>query len=97
SGRRAVTSFIHGIELNRAFYFEAVRPIFDRVAPRLRHAAALVGYGSDVLGYDTPESTDHQWGPRLEVFLVPDGFDEQSRNLHEALRRELPVTFRGFS
>jgi hypothetical protein len=56
-----------------------------------------VGYGSDVLGYDTPVSRDHLWGPRLVVFLPPEGFDERRAALHEALRHELPLRFMGYS
>jgi hypothetical protein len=42
------------------------------VAPRLggmRHSAARLGTGSDVLGYDTARSTDHDWGARLAVLV----------------------------
>ena len=62
-------AFVPGLELCEAFYREAVRPILDAGFPGLTHAAALIGDGSDVLGYDTPVSRDHQWGPRLILFL----------------------------
>src|SRR4029453_11518452 len=42
------------------------------VAPGLAgvpHAAALLGNGSEVLGYDDEVSTDHDFGPRVQVFL----------------------------
>jgi len=58
-------SFVPAAELNAGFYAAAVRPLIDGH----RHAAALLGWGSDVLGYDTERSTDHGWGPRLLVFL----------------------------
>src|SRR3954471_19312958 len=61
--------FISGLELNHAYYEEAVRPILNHYAPELAYSAALIGYGSDVLGYDTESSTDHEWGPRLLLFL----------------------------
>lgn len=51
--------FIPGLQLSEAFYREAVRPILDAAFPGLVYAAALIGNGSDVLGYDTPRSTDH--------------------------------------
>ena len=38
----------------------------------LPYAAALVGGGSQVLGYDTPMSTDHDWGPAVTLFLPED-------------------------
>jgi hypothetical protein len=55
-----------GLELCRLFYAEAVRPLLGD----LPHAAARIGGGSDVLGFDTERSTDHDWGPRLELFLA---------------------------
>lgn len=65
--RVAVSRFVPGLELARAFYEEAVAPLLGDVP----HAAALIGWGSDVLGYDTERSTDHGWGPRLQVFVGP--------------------------
>ncbi|HLU36909.1 MAG TPA: hypothetical protein VKZ61_14150, partial [Thermomicrobiales bacterium] len=61
--------FIPGRELSARFYTEAVRPILDAHAAGIPYAAALVGPGSDVLGFDTPRSMDHDWGPRLTLFL----------------------------
>ncbi len=60
------------------FYAEAVRPLLDQEFPGLRYAAALLGPGSEVLGFDTERSTDHDWGPRLQVFL---GADDAERPL----------------
>jgi hypothetical protein len=83
---------VRGIELSRRFYFEAVRPILDRRFSRLEHAAALIGSGSEVLGYDDELSTDHHWGPRVLLFLdEPDAPGE----LDDTLARELPKDFAG--
>ncbi len=57
--------FIPGRELAGAFYGEAVGPLVGDVP----HSAALIGTGSDVLGFDTARSTDHGWGPRVQVFV----------------------------
>jgi hypothetical protein len=54
-----------GIALSRRFYEDAVRPVLGG----RRHAAALLGEGSEVLGFDDGVSTDHDFGPRLQVFL----------------------------
>jgi hypothetical protein len=50
-----------------------------------------------VIGYDTPTSTDHMWGPRMLLFLSPEGFPALSKQVNEALRSHLPYTFRGYS
>ena len=64
------TKFIKGLELSELFYKEAVKPILDNNFPELTYSAALLGNGSDVLGFDTPQSMDHDWGPRLMLFLT---------------------------
>jgi hypothetical protein len=62
-------SFVSGLELATLYYAEAVRPLLDEEFPTLRHTAALIGPGSEVLGFDSARSTDHNWGPRLQLFL----------------------------
>ncbi len=59
-----------GLELSRRFYIEAVRPILDRYHPGLCYTAALIGPGSEVQGWDDEQSTDHHWGPRLQLFIA---------------------------
>ena len=82
-------TFQPSLALNADFYREVVAPI---VAPD-PHAAALLGWGSDVLGYDTDRSTDHGWGPRLQVFVAA-GDVEPVRARVDA---SLPETFRGWA
>lgn len=89
--------FIPGIKLNGRFYQEIVRPLLDRYWPALPHAAALIGYGSDVLGFDTPMSTDHNWGPRLQLFLSEADFDHSAAAVDDILRNNLPAEFLGYS
>ena len=79
--------FVPGIELSRRFYAEVVRPLLD-----VEHSAALVGTGSEVLGYDTERSTDHDWGPRLQVFVSPSDVDSRGADL----AGHLPATFLGY-
>jgi len=90
--------FIPGLKLSELFYHEAVRPLLDRHFPGLPHSAALIGSGSDVIGCDTPRSTDHGWGPRLDLFLPQaDSFDRLRAPIDEMLRSHLPYTFHGYS
>lgn len=88
--------FVPGLELCRVLYVEAVRPLLDEVFPGLRHAAARVGAGSEVLGFDTARSTDHDWGPRLEVFLSPADVDRVGGEVSELLSRRLPKRVLGW-
>src|SRR6516162_2984162 len=70
---RVAGMFRPGLRLAGEFYAEAVRPLLDQEFPGLEYAAGLLGPGSEVLGFDTERSTDHDWGPRLQVFLgAPD-------------------------
>ncbi len=43
-------TFVPGLTLSEAFCREAAKPILDRLFPRLRYSAALLGSGSEVLG-----------------------------------------------
>jgi len=52
-------AFQLGTALAARYYGEVVWPLLDRHAPGLPHAAALIGWGSEVLGFDSPRSTDH--------------------------------------
>jgi hypothetical protein len=88
--------FIPGLELSRLFFAEAVRPLLDGAFPRLRYAAGLLGSGSEVLGFDTEMSRDHDWGPRVDLFLEEDGFDAARSAIDTILRERLPRTFRGY-
>ncbi|MEZ4661881.1 MAG: DUF4037 domain-containing protein [Caldilineaceae bacterium] len=88
---------MQGIELCRQFYWEAVRPILGRRFPNLAHAAALLGPGSEVLGFDDAMSTDHHWGPRCLLFVNEGEHAQFAGPIHNALARELPFSFGGFS
>ena len=90
-------TFVPGLVLAEAFYREAVRPILDAELPSLVHSAALLGYGSDVQGFDSQRSCDHNWGPRCFVFLSEEDCARHAEALRGALRAHLPVTFRGYS
>ncbi|HEX3053876.1 MAG TPA: DUF4037 domain-containing protein [Aggregatilineaceae bacterium] len=90
-----MTPFIPGLQLSELFYQKAVQPILERDFPGLAHSAALIGAGSEVLGFDTEMSTDHGWGPRLLLFLRDD--DSSAETIHETLRQKLPYHFYSYS
>jgi hypothetical protein len=93
--RPMTRDFIPGLELARTFYVEAIRPLLDQQFPGLRHTAALIGPGSEVQGFDSARSTDHDWGPRLQVFLS----DEDARDaagVTRMLTARLAPEFRGY-
>ena len=58
----------------------------------VRHSAALLGFGSDVLGFDTERSTDHGWGPRLQVFVA----ESDVQAVDEVIEAQLPEHYRGW-
>ena len=85
--------FIPGLTLSEGYYREVVAPLMERFDSTLPYSAALMGYGSDVLGYDTATSMDHNWGPRLQVFLDN---EDPIAELDRFFRRSLPKEFLGF-
>jgi len=48
--------FIPGLRLAGEFYTEVVRPLREEAYPGMAYSAALLGWGSDVLGFDGPRS-----------------------------------------
>ena len=91
-----MADFIQGLELSRLFFEEAVRPVLEADFSRLRYSAALLGTGSEVLGFDTEMSTDHGWGPRVDLFLEEADYEAAHADVKDALRRKLPHRFRGY-
>lgn len=88
--------FIPGLKLSQLLFEDAVRPILDQHFPALLYSAALVGPGSEVLGFDTPQSMDHDWGPRLMLFLAESDIDGYRPRIEQVLSRELPPSIHGY-
>ncbi|MGN9845812.1 DUF4037 domain-containing protein [Nonomuraea sp. H19] len=82
-----MSNFVPGIELSRAFYGEVVAPLVPQVA----HSAALIGPGSEVLEFDTERSADHDWGPRVLLFVAAEAVAE----VEAKVAAGLPERFRG--
>ena len=87
--------FLPGLELCKRFYWEAVRPVLARRFPHLKHAAALMDGGSEVLGFDDALSTDHHWGPRLQLFVAEEDWG-MAEAIKASLAHELPYEFLGY-
>ncbi|HYN94926.1 MAG TPA: DUF4037 domain-containing protein [Pilimelia sp.] len=87
-------TFVPGLELSRRFHADVVGPLLARSFPGLPYAAGRLDSGSELLGYDTPRSTDHDWGLRLQVFLHP-ADAPRAADLLAAVDAGLPATFLG--
>jgi hypothetical protein len=92
----AMPQFIPGITLSESFYNEAARSILERCFPDVPHSAGILGWSSEVLGYDDLTSTDHNWGPRFQLFLSKHDYDKRADQISEALSEQLPLEFRGY-
>ena len=89
-------AFIPGLDLSRLLFEEAVAPLLAEEHPGLRYAAARVGSGSEVLGFDTPRSADHEWGPRLDLFVSARDADELAGPIRTLLSERLPKRIGGW-
>lgn len=92
-----MADFTTGLDLSARYYHEAVRPALDRLLPGVPHAAALIGDGSEVHGFDSIRSTDHAWGPHVLLFLSTDTLESSPALLERDLASRLPETFQGYS
>lgn len=86
---------MQGIELSRRFYADVVAPWLSQVAPDLPHSAALIGYGSELLGFDDETSKDHNWGPRVHIYLGENDFAAYAARLLADFASVVPQTFLG--
>jgi hypothetical protein len=82
--------FLPGLQLCRRYYHEAVEPLLRTNFPDLEYTAARIGPGSEILGFDTERSADHDWGPRLQLFT-----EDRHEDIRAMLTGKLPQTFLG--
>ena len=89
---------MNGLQLARQFYFDCVQQIIAERLPELndRYAAGLIGYGSDVLANDDELSRDHEWGPRLHIFIDKDLHRKHADKIDKTFSEFLPPSFGGF-
>src|SRR5271167_4864990 len=86
---------IQGIELSRRFYAEVVAPWLAREFPDLRHAAALIGSGSELLGFDDAMSRDHDFCARVQLYVEDEVLGEFGRTVVDRFAEIAPATFLG--
>ncbi|HMX45566.1 MAG TPA: DUF4037 domain-containing protein, partial [Candidatus Obscuribacter sp.] len=91
-----MSSFISGLDLSQSYFKEVVEPILRADFPKIAFPAGLLGAGSEVLGFDTEMSTDHDWGPRLSLFLPVADLTAYGGDIKRALGKKLPPLFRGY-
>ena len=92
-----MTKFIPGLKLGKMFYEKEVKLVLKSEFPHLKYSAALFGWGSEVLGYDTPLSRDHHWGPKVFIFLSESDYPKFKGAINKALSENLPYEFMGYS
>jgi hypothetical protein len=88
---------MNGISLSEAFFHDCVAPLVVK-----RHAwdldafsAAILGDGSEVLGFDDETSQDHNFSPRVLLFMEDETYDRFGSALLADLRDALPASYRG--
>jgi hypothetical protein len=91
-----VEPFIPGLKLSQMLYEQAVQPIMAAHFPRLLYSAGHLGAGSDVLGFDTPQSTDHGWGPKLGLFVSETDYVDHKGALVRTFSEQLPYEIGGY-
>jgi hypothetical protein len=89
--------FIKGLQLSHDFYFEIVAPLLEEHFPGIPYSAGRLITGSDVLGFDTQRSTDHDWGPRVDLFFTQDDHHAAGDQIYDFLANNLPFTYKGYS
>ncbi|WP_051570956.1 hypothetical protein [Cryptosporangium arvum] len=88
--------FVPGLVLSARLWAEHVAPLLAAHFPATPLAAALLGAGSEVLGFDTARSTDHDWGPRLQLFLAEDDRAALGADISAMLSERLPKEVLGY-
>jgi Domain of unknown function (DUF4037) len=86
-----------GLDLSEQYFKEIVRPLLKSRFPSIAMSAGLLGDGSEVIGFDTPMSRDHDWGPRVMLFLPESDQAKYSCQINKLLQAELPEQFLGYS
>lgn len=89
---------MNGSELSRRFFDEHVYPIladeYARLLPEI--SAGLLGAGSEVLGFDDVISHDHNFCPRVVIWVADEHFAQVGQDLRQRLVASAPSHYRGY-
>ncbi|GLC78333.1 DUF4037 domain-containing protein [Lacrimispora brassicae] len=89
-------NFIKGLDLCEQFFNDIAKPVLNKHFSSTTYSAGLIGYGSDVLGFDDEISTDHMWGPRFYLFLREKDITLKNEIL-DTFAKEFPYEYKGYS
>jgi hypothetical protein len=89
--------FIKGMQLSHDYYSEVVAPLLDQHFPDIPYSAGRLCVGSDVQGFDDQRSTDHDWGPRVDLFFSDADYQAVGDRIYDFLANKLPFTYKGYS
>ena len=86
-----------GLELSRRYYEEVCRPAIERHFGRTleKMAFGLAGDGSECYGFDDEISRDHDFGPRIMIWILSSDYTEFGIELQKVFRN-LPKKFLGY-
>jgi hypothetical protein len=77
-------------------YEKELAPLMAERFPGLKYAAATYGMCSETIGLDDWVSMDHQWGPRVTLFLSDPDHARYGKEVTAAFRESFPAQFKGF-
>jgi hypothetical protein len=89
--------FIPSLELSRMLFEGEINRVMATEFPELKYAAATLGMCSEVLGMDDEVSMDHEWGPRINIFLQEEDKLRYAEAIDGAFRKMLPTKYKGIN
>jgi len=94
---RSELRFRSGLEISKEFISNLLLPLLQDTLPEFydRLSVAVVGTGSDVLGFDDEISRDHHWGPRANVMFLREDCERIQQPLQTVLNEKLPDSYQG--
>lgn len=89
---------MRGLELSQRFFHDVIHPLlqthYQPVLPFL--AAGLLGGGSEVLGFDDAISQDHNFSPRVQLFVTEPAITPEIDAIRHTILAAAPAQYLGF-